>query len=144
MTTPIARVALLGIAVLFGSSCDDMETPTSPTTTATFVSVQAFSGTLPVGGSRFYSFNVSQEGLVSVMLAAVSSPASGAALDTPLEIGLGVPAGTGCRANDARLLTAALTSQIQTTTAPGTYCVRIADVGHLRATVNFALRFSHP
>jgi hypothetical protein len=143
MMTRMARVVLLGAAVLSGSSCDDMETPTSPTTTVA-VTVQAFNGALSVGGSRFYSFNVSQEGLVSVMLAAVSSPTSGAALDSPLEIGLGVPAGTGCRTNDARLLTAALTSQIQTITPPGTHCVRIADVGHLRATVNFALRFSHP
>jgi hypothetical protein len=144
MMTRMARAVLLGVVVFVGSSCDNLETPSSPTTTAAVVTVRAFAGTLSIGGSRFYSFNVSQEGRVSVMLAAVSSPTSGAALDNPLEIGLGVPAGTGCRTNDARLLEAALTSQIQTTTAPGTYCVRIADVGHLRTTVNFAIRFSHP
>lgn len=78
---------------LFVSACDKTETPTSSTDTTTTASTVAeptiteeFVGTVPVGGSRFYSFEVVANGTVNVTLASMG--------------GAGVP--STCRISESR------------------------------------------
>lgn len=119
---------------------DDIGTAPSEVTMTT----QVFQGVLPVGGSKFYSFTVTQGGTVSFMLASISSPASGAAVQTVVGLGTGIPSGTGCAVSESITTSASLRTQLTRSLTPGIYCVNVWDVGSLASTVNFALRFEHP
>ncbi len=104
---------------------------------------RTFAGALQVQGSTFYSFHVSQAGPASLMLAAVQTP-GGAALATPVGIGVGVPKGTGCTRATAITTPPGLAAQLTVTLNPGTYCASVFDVGTLSGTVNFAMRITYP
>lgn len=131
------------VGALLTSACGEaMTTPTAPSTVTTVT--DTWTGSLSVGASRFYSFRVSQGGTVAMMLASVTSPANGAALAPIMEIGFGIPAGTGCAATTSLNVTPALQAQLQTSSEPGVYCIRVADIGNLSGPVNFAVRFTHP
>lgn len=139
----MTRAVPVTFAVLLAVACgDNASSPTSPTTTTAVT--ELLIGSLSVGGSRFYSFTLSSAGTVSVMLASVTSPITGSPVAKALEIGVGVPAGTGCATTTAQSAAAALTSQMIVSLQAGTFCVRVADTGELTSAVNFALRFTHP
>lgn len=135
--------AALGTAWLC-TSCGQTETPTSPTTVATGPRTIVFSGTLGVGGSRFYSFTTSQAGTASLMLASITRTSGGPALPATVGLGLGVPSGTDCAITASVATGAALTAQIAESVLPGIYCARIADVGGLSEPVAFAIRIVFP
>ena len=63
-------------------------TPVAPTTT------DQFDATVPVGGSAFYSFSVTQYGTVNITLTSVT----GAYVPSTvmLAVGIGTPSGTSC------------------------------------------------
>ena len=104
---------------------------------------ETFAGTLEVKGINFYSFYVSQAGPVGLTLAAVQSP-GGAALATPLGIGVGIPSGTTCVRSTSQSAPPGLAAQLTVTLNPGTYCAAVFDTGNLTAAVNFAMRIRHP
>lgn len=139
-----APLVLLVFWACLASGCSgDATSVTGPTEIT--VTTELFAGTLAVGGSKFYSFSVSQGGgTVSVMLASVTSPHSGAALPHPLGLGLGIPAGTGCALSQSLVTSASLVTQLSRALMPGIYCVSVYDTGTLPSDVNFALRFLHP
>ena len=86
-----------------------------------------FSGTLAVGGTRFYSFTAAQAGVTTLMLASLTRDGSGAALSTGVGLGLGVPSGPDCATTASVVTGPALTPEIAETVLPGIYCVRITD-----------------
>ena len=135
--------ALLVVAAL-SAGCNSNNSTTTPTTVITGTLTEVFVGSVDVNGSAFYSFTVSSSGTVSVMLASVTTGTPGPAADIGMSLGVGVPAGTGCPVTTSVTVGPALTSQIATALTPGIYCVNIADVGNLRAPVNFAIRIVHP
>jgi hypothetical protein len=138
--TRAITIILLSIAAV---ACNgDAATPTSPTVVT--VTTETFASRLDVGGSRFYSFTVTSGGSVSAELASVTAASTGAVMGTILELGLGVPAGTGCAVSITRDVTAALTTQLLTSFQPGIHCVRVADVGDMTVPIRFAVRFAHP
>lgn len=138
------RALVLILVLLPAAGCGD-DTPVSPTTPTTVTrQTQTFTSSLSVGGSRFYSISISQLGSVAITLASVSSPTTGHALAIPLELAFGVPEGTGCAATSVTLAAPALTPQLQLESQSGTFCVRVADAGHMTGPVNFAVRFSYP
>ena len=61
-----------------------------------------------------------------------------------LELGLGVPAGTGCAVVTVSRTTTALVPQLRQDATVGTYCVRISDTDGLPAAMNFTIRVIHP
>ena len=144
---------ILGL-IIFGTACSHSSTTspsaTSSTTTPTTTAVAApsvfepFSGTLPVGGFRFYSFNIAANGTVNVTLNAVS----GAFVPSTVQLGLGVgqPSGADCAAttNVTAAATTAATPQLTGTFGPGVFCVRVFDVGNLFAPANFNITIAHP
>lgn len=135
--------ALIGVAA--GAACNSTTAPDldeSRVPEPSFTT-QTFAGTLPAGGSLFYSIVVNQQGPVSLTLAAVQNP-GGAALTTPVGIGLGIPKGTGCPRTTSVTTPPGLSSQLTVTLNPGTYCAAIYDVGTLTSAVNFAMRITYP
>ena len=104
---------------------------------------ETFFGTLAVRGSAFYSFQVVVEGTVGITFAGLMTGTNGAALSTPVELGVGIPAGTGCPTTATTTASTALSPQLSTSMTPGIYCVKITDPGNLTAAASFAIRISH-
>ena len=138
---------LLGIVVvgmaLSGTACAEA-TVAGPTAIGNNVTltVETFSGSLPVGGSRFYSFTVPQTGLTTVTL--VSLKQDGANSNTIVLVGLGAPRGTECLLIDGRQVTADVLAQVSLTPEPGVYCARISDAGNLTGPVDFSINIVRP
>lgn len=137
----VALVAALGTAT---AGCSSTASPSS-TTTTTIVSTLAetFTGRVDQQGSGFYSFNVATTGDVSVTLASLTTGTPGPAVGTVMGIGIGVPSGTDCAVTDSLNVAPALTVQLNVSKTPGTYCVRIFDIGNLTSSVNFGVRIVH-
>jgi hypothetical protein len=147
-----ATTATILALMFFGTACSHSST-TSPsatsstTTPATTVAVptvfEPFTGTVPVGGFRFYSFNIAANGTVNVTLNAVS----GAGVPSTVQLGLGIgqPGGTDCAATtNVTAGTTAAPPQLTGTFGPGLFCVRVFDVGNLFAPANFNITIAHP
>ena len=147
-----ATTALLAMVILLSSAAcshnsvaDPSLTSSSSTTTtpATPTVTEPFNGTLPVGGFRFYSFNIAVNGTVNVTLKSVSGTNVPATVQ--LGLGIGQPAGTDCTTS----VTATAGSQFAApqatgTFGPGLFCVRVFDVGNLAAPATFAITIAHP
>jgi hypothetical protein len=134
-------IATIGLGV----NCGTAETPTSPTTTEVVTArVVVFSGTLSVGGSRFYSFTASQAGTATLTLASLARGTNGPAVPATVGLGLGIPSGADCAMTSSVTTGAMLTAQITGDLQPGIYCARIADVGRLTEAVSFAIRIVFP
>ena len=142
MTGRALTMALLAAMTV---ACGD-DTATSPTdtdTTPTATSV-TYTGTIDVGGSRFYSFTNNAAGSVTAFLASVTAPDTRLPVSTPLEIGVGIPAGTDCTTTETQIVSPSLAPQMTVSLAAGVFCLRVADAGELKAPVTFAVRFTHP
>lgn len=136
-------------AALSSSACGG-DTPTSPTTTDTTttttvaspVYTEDFVATVPVSGSAFYSFSVTQYGTVNATLTGVSGTYVPATVT--LGLGLGVPSGETCAATSSINTTQGSSAQLSATYQPGVYCVIIADVGNLFSAARVAVTVAYP
>jgi len=136
----ITRCLVFAIAIGAAACRENVETPTSATTTEPTTIL--FSGTLQPRSSRFYSYSLTVAGPVTAMLASLER--NGLPVTNALELGLGIPAGTGCAVSAAATTTTALIPQLRQDASIGTYCVRIADMDGLPAAMNFTIRVIHP
>jgi hypothetical protein len=111
-------------------------TPVAPTTT------NEFDSTVPVGGSAFYSFSITQYGTVNITLTSVSGT------DVPptvmLGLGLGQPSGTTCSTTSTTNAAAGATAQLTGSYDVGVYCAKVSDIGNLFAPANFTMSIAHP
>ena len=139
-----ARVLLALTLAAVSAGCGDDESPTSPTDSAAVTTSITYTGTLEVGASRFYSFTNNTSGSVTAFLASVTAPDSKLPLTVPLELGIGVPAGTGCATTATQIVAPGLVSQMSASLAAGVFCLRVADAGEMRGPITFAVRFVHP
>jgi hypothetical protein len=135
------------VTVLVTASCsNDSSSPTSPSNTTTTIAAASvsedFTGTIPVGGSTFYSFTVSQNGTVNVTYTAVSG--SGVPGTVWLGLGLGTPSAEDCATTSTVNTPPATTAQLTGTYAPGIYCVKVSDIGNLYAPAAFSVTIAHP
>ena len=137
-----AASAFAAFLFLGAAACSEPANPvTAPS--AIDVSTFVFTGTLAVGGEKFYSFTVSNDGTIQAMLASLT--AGGTAVPTArVQFALGVPAGTGCRPLTAITAAPALVPQLTSNLAEGIYCVSVTDTGTLTRDMNFAIRVMHP
>jgi len=139
-----ARMLLFAALAAFCVGCGDDDAATAPTDTEQVFTSVTYTGTLEVGAARFYSFTNNASGSVTAFLASVTSVDSKQPVAVPLEIGIGIPAGTGCAATTTQLVTPGLVTQLSASLAAGVYCVRVADAGEIKAPITFAVRFVHP
>lgn len=138
----VLGIVVIGLA-LAGPACAEA-TVSGPTAIGNNVTLttETFTGTLPVGGSRFYSFTVPQTGLTSVTL--LSLKQGGVETGTLVLLGLGAPRGTECLLIDGLQTAAGVTAQVALTPEPGVYCTRIADAGNLTGPADFSINIVRP
>ena len=134
---------MIAALAALAAACGDDASPTEPTDTTSSTAV-TYTGTLDAGGSRFYSFTNAAAGSVTALLASVIAADTRLPVTVPLELGVGIPAGTDCAMTTTQIVSPALVSQMSVSLAAGVFCLRVADAGELRARVSFAVRFSHP
>ena len=142
------RLASLVIAAasvcLVSAACGDHSSGStaSPSTVAADATTnENFTATVPVGGTVFYSFSMSQYGNVAVTLTGINGP------DLPdgltLTIGIGRPGGTSCTTSSTISAGAGDAPQLTGTYGPGVFCVSIADTGLLTSPVNVTAAVAH-
>jgi hypothetical protein len=139
--------ALLGACLLelacSHNSAFSPDTPPVPAQASPTIS-ETFAGTLPVGGSKFYSFRIVANGSALVTLNSVTG--TGVSPTVQLGLGIGTPAGTDCTPTSTVTAgTADTAPQTTATLAAGTYCVRINDLSPsvLVAPVAFNMTILH-
>lgn len=145
MTRAFRATALAAAVGLAGAACTSTTAPIDADSKISDLvfNTETFAGTLQAKGSNFFSFYVTQAGPVGLTLAAVQTP-GGAALNTPVGIGWGIPAGTTCARSASQTTPPGLAAQLTVTLNPGTYCAAVFDSGSLSSAVNFAMRIRHP
>jgi len=132
-------VALV-LGLVAASACSDNQTPTAPTqptgpTTATFAS--AFT----VNGSASRTFTTTEAGTVTMTLDSAGPPSN-----VVLGLGVGVPyvSGAPCLLTSSITTAAGPGPHISMHADPGSYCVKVYDIGKLIETVSFSISITHP
>ena len=141
---------LLGVLVFCGACSHNSTTEPSNTTTTTTTTTaaaptvtEAFNGTLPVAGFKFYTFNIAANGTVNVTLTKVSG--AGVPATVQLGVGIGQPSGTDCATTISQTAgSGSATPHATGVFGPGLFCVRVFDVGNLFAPATFAVTIAHP
>jgi len=137
----------LGFALLTlvsSAACGNRIVPLGPSGNPNTVAltVESFVGVLPVEGSSFYSFTVTRDGPVSLTLLSLTE--NGEPSAAAINIGIGVPQGTGCTLVDSRTAGVDVKPQFQNFYAAAVYCARVADTGNLTSDADFALNIAYP
>jgi hypothetical protein len=143
----LCTAVVLGFATAAAVGCSKNNPSSSSTTTPTPTPVaptttEEFDSTVPVGGSAFYSFSVSQYGTVNLTLTSVSGAYVPATV--MLAIGIGTPSGTACSTTSATNAAAGSAAQVTGSYDVGVYCAKVSDVGNLFAPANFTMSIAHP
>jgi hypothetical protein len=135
----------VGLATL--SACS--QSPTAPSATVPSASItvtEVYASTLPVGGSKFYSFSLAASGTVTATL--VSIDGAGVPESVIVNLGIGTPRGTTCVSTTSNSVQvtgdAGLSTQVTSTQQPGVFCVIVSDVGNLFAPASFTVNIDHP
>ena len=146
---PGAMFAILGALIFCGACAHNSTTEPSSTSTSTSATAAAptvsesFSGVLPVGGFKLYTFNIAVNGTVNLTLNSVS----GANVPSTVQLGLGIgqPSGIDCSTTVQEVEgTTAAAPQVTGTFGPGLFCARVYDVGNLIAPATFNITVAHP
>jgi hypothetical protein len=140
-----ALAVSLAVVAAWCAACGKSATTTSPTTPTPDTLTETFAGTLPVGGSAFYSFSVATAGTVTATLANIGGnevPSS-----VVVNLGIGTLSQFTCSATSTSVQmsgTAGVPAQVSSSEQPGVYCVIISDVGNLFAPASFTITIAHP
>jgi hypothetical protein len=106
------------------------------------VTVENFTGSLPVKGAAFYSFSVAVSGTTYVSL--ISLKEGGVDSEALVTVGLGVPRGTSCTTSSVLSVKADGSLSLTSTTDRGVHCAIIFDPGNLTQAATFSLNIVHP
>src|SRR5215475_4125971 len=135
----------LVVVTVWCVSCGKSTSTTSPTTPTPDTLTETFAGTLPVGGSAFYSFSIATAGTVTATLGAIGGdqvPPS-----VVVNLGIGTLSQFTCSATATAVQvsgTAGVPTQVTASEQPGVYCVIISDVGNLFAPASCTVTIDHP
>lgn len=135
-------VSLALVFALTAAACGGGSSKTGTTTTPSVtVKTDTFDGTVPIRGSDFHTFAVTQTGEVDVTLSAAGPPST-----IVMGLGIGTSGNSTCTllAGASTNTQAGSTAQLMGKISPGTLCVQVYDVGNQTATVNYTVTVSHP
>ena len=143
VTRLFRSLLLLVLAGVSAAGCS----PIGPTTTPevrpnSALTVENFSGTLPMKGFAFYSFSVAEGGLSYLSL--LSLKQGGVDSSVLVTIGLGTPRGTTCATSNVLSVTATGSLQLTGNTDRGVHCAVVFDPGNLTTDATFSLNITHP
>jgi hypothetical protein len=142
----VLSAALLILLTLLTAACSNNTTSPSTTTPASTTSVrERFTSTLPVGGSKFYSFSIAEAGNINATLESIGG--AGVPPTIVVNMGVGTPFQTSCSANLTAVQVtgdAGLSAVVTNSQQPGTFCVIVSDVGNLFAPATFTIVIDHP
>lgn len=129
---------------LFGAGCGNRVIPLGPSgnPATQAVTVESFIGVVPVGGSRFYSFTVPREGIVSLTLLTLTI--AGEPTNAPVNVGIGVPRATDCQVVDSRTVPAGPKPQFSDSFPAGVYCAKVSDLQGLPGDAAFVVNITRP
>lgn len=145
VVVPTVFRILLCVTALSAEGCGLFQNSAAPTTTTTENPNETFSGTMEPKGSSIFTFTVTRVGNVSVTLASLS-PSSIAAVGLGIGTSSGTTGGpTTCTpTTSTENATAGPTAQLTVTQNPGTYCLKVYDVGLVATTATFTIKITHP
>lgn len=106
------------------------------------LTVENFSGTLPLKGAAFYSFSVVETG--TTYLSLINLKEGGVDSAVKVSIGLGTPRNTTCATANILSVAADGSLQLTGTTDRGVHCAVIFDTGNLTKDATFSLNITHP
>ena len=141
----IRSLVIICVLLVTGCGSDSLTSPTTTTETTTTVAsptvTEVFAGTLPVSGSKFFSFATSTYDTINVTLTSVA----GEVVPSTVMVGvaLGQPSGTECVTSTSVNTASGSSPQIAGPYAAGTYCVRIADIGNLFGAASFSITVAY-
>jgi hypothetical protein len=130
-------------AGLSAAGCSPLGPTTSPEVLPNAaVTVENFTGSLPVKGTAFYSFSVTERG--TTYLSLLSLKEGGVDSTVKVTIGLGTPRGTTCATSSVLSVSADGSLSLTGTTERGVHCAIIFDPGNLTVPATFSLNIVHP
>jgi hypothetical protein len=140
-------VFAVSLLIVFGLSaaCGKSAATTSPTTATPDSVTETFKGTLPVGGSAFYSFSTATTGTVTATLTDIEG--DGVPSSVEVNLGIGTLSAFTCSATPIEVQmsgTAGVPALVTNSEQPGVYCVIISDIGNLIAPATFTVTIDHP
>jgi hypothetical protein len=139
----MAVVGLLGLVGLIGmtGACGTSTTTPTPVLTPVASTAQFFSTLVTPGATTVSTFAVSATSTVGVTLASVVVTGTGQPILPLMHLSLGTPgAGNSCTPTTTQSMPPALTAQIQTSLAAGTYCVAVTDFGGIGSPATVTVR----
>jgi len=140
---PILLVLAGALTGLSAAGCSPLGPTESPEKLPnSSVSIEPFSGSLPLKGFAFYSFSVVDGG--TTYLSLVSLKEAGVASEALVTIGLGTPRGTSCFATNVLSVAATGSLQVTGTTGRGVHCALVSDPGNLTKDATFSLNIVRP
>ena len=145
----LAKKCALGVSLavvsVWCASCGKSTSTTSPTTPTPDTLTETFAGTLPVGGSAFYSISIATAGTITATLADISG--NNVPSSVVVNLGIGTLSQFTCSATPTAVQssgTAGVPTQVSASEQPGVYCVIISDIGNLFAPASFTVTIDHP
>ncbi len=124
--------------VMSTAACTNPFTSSSATTTTT-PTTDTFNGSLAQNGSIVFTFTVTTAGSVGVTLTSVSPSTTSA-----LGLGVGPSSNGTCSVtNSTSSAVAGSIAQLTATENPGTYCVKVSDLGTLTAASTVSVTVAH-
>lgn len=133
-TLPMRRVSLIAV-MLFSAACGTtyFDLPTAPTAPAPDPAI--FSSQLTRGGSASHQFSLSSAANIQVTLTSLTP-----SVVVGLGVGIPRPDGSGCNLTRSVETGAGSSPQITISADPGSYCVKIYDIGRIEERATFSIR----
>jgi hypothetical protein len=131
----------LTVAAAMSVACNpfNLSPSDSSSSTTTGPQTDTFSGSLSPGNSLTFTYTVTTAGAVGVALTAVTPSTTSA-----LGLGIGPSSGGTCTVtNSTSAAIAGSAVLLSATENPGTYCVKVSDLGNLATTSSVTVTVAH-
>ncbi len=147
VTRPFRSLTLLVLAGVLAGNLVAGCSPLGPTSSPEIkpnaaLTVENFTGALPLKGIVFYSFSVVDAGTTSLSL--ISLKEGGVDSAVKVSIGLGEPRGTTCATSNVLSVVADGSLSLTGSTGRGVHCAVVFDSGNLTLPATFSLNINHP
>ena len=132
-------LVMLAIAAALAAAGCGSDTPTTPTTPSIPVTTDTFPGTLTPNSGRTHLFITARSGSITATLTSLGP-------DSGLTVGLalGTWNGNACAIQLAKDNAVQSSVLIGASSAAGSLCVRIYDIGTLTDPVDYSIEVKHP